>query len=192
MNTVITQPDTLELKINELEEQLKSLKQNFEKEKQDNSVSIICFSGNWDKLFAALSIASGSLALGMDVNLFFTFWSLSALKKTGNLNHKKRSILQKMFNAAMPGGFTHAPLSKFNMAGLGKVFMRKIMKEKGVDDIDILFDEVIGLGAKVFICDTSAELFGINCQEFNVEKLKMCGSTTYLSKAKKSKISLFI
>jgi len=44
-------------------------------------VSMVIFSGEMDKLFAAFAIATGAAASNMDVTMFFTFWGLRALKK---------------------------------------------------------------------------------------------------------------
>jgi peroxiredoxin family protein len=41
--------------------------------------SIIFFSGDNDKAFAAFTIASGAVALNYEVNLFFTFFGLDIL-----------------------------------------------------------------------------------------------------------------
>ena len=37
-------------------------------------LSIIAFSGDFDKLTATFTIATGAAAVGYEVNLFFTFW----------------------------------------------------------------------------------------------------------------------
>ncbi len=43
--------------------------------------TIVVQSGDMDKLYSALIIANGSLAMGMEVSMFFTFWGLERLKK---------------------------------------------------------------------------------------------------------------
>ena len=43
--------------------------------------TIILFSGDFDKVMAALIIANGAAAMGDDVTMFFTFWGLNALRK---------------------------------------------------------------------------------------------------------------
>ena len=45
--------------------------------------TIVVQSGDMDKLYSALIIANGSLAMGMEVSLYFTFWGLQRLKKGG-------------------------------------------------------------------------------------------------------------
>lgn len=51
------------------------------KEEKKKKLSMIIFSGDMDKLFAAFTIATGAAASNMDVTMFFTFWGLRALKK---------------------------------------------------------------------------------------------------------------
>jgi hypothetical protein len=43
-------------------------------------VAIVVFSGDLDKVLAALVIANGAVAMGGRASLFFTFWGLYALK----------------------------------------------------------------------------------------------------------------
>jgi peroxiredoxin family protein len=164
-----------------------------EAEKQKDMVSIICFSGEWDKLFAALTIASGSLAMGMEVHLFFTFWGINALRCQTRGNNGNKSFPQSMLTKILPCGVGKARLSRLNFFGLGKLMMKKVMKKTGVDDIDLLFQEVKELGAHFHLCDTTAELFGIACSELtDIQKMDQCGVATFLSFAQKSKTVLFI
>jgi len=39
----------------------------------DNKVSIILLSGDFDKAMAAFMMATGAVAMGMEVSMFFTF-----------------------------------------------------------------------------------------------------------------------
>ena len=61
----------------ELENQVKTLENQLKKlqEAQPNDqISIIVFSGDLDKVLAAMIIATGAKAMDMDVKMFFTFW----------------------------------------------------------------------------------------------------------------------
>ena len=44
--------------------------------------TIILFSGDFDRVMAALIIANGAAAMGDDVTIFCTFWGLNILRKT--------------------------------------------------------------------------------------------------------------
>ncbi len=46
-------------------------------------MSIIVFSGTVDKLMAASILATGGAAMGMEVEVFLTFWGLDAFRKDG-------------------------------------------------------------------------------------------------------------
>ncbi|NIV35847.1 MAG: hypothetical protein GWN58_42290, partial [Anaerolineae bacterium] len=47
---------------------------------EDNQkCTIIVFSGDMDKVFAAFIIATTAAAMGMETTMFFTFWGLKAI-----------------------------------------------------------------------------------------------------------------
>ena len=62
----------------------------------ENKVSMVVFSGDMDKVLASLVIATGSVAMGMDVVMFFTFWGTPVLrdknKKVGGKEIKKKML----------------------------------------------------------------------------------------------------
>ena len=66
--------------------------------------TIIVFSGDFDRVFAAFIIANGAAAMGDDVTMFFTFWGLNALRKPTKQPTSGKSALQKAFAAMMPMG----------------------------------------------------------------------------------------
>ena len=58
---------------------------------------IVVHSGELDKLMSALIIGNGSLSMGDDVTLFFTFWGLQCLVK-GKLSKTKLSRMNFFLN----------------------------------------------------------------------------------------------
>jgi peroxiredoxin family protein len=183
----------LDSRLKALESEITDLKAQLKKDIREDAVSIICFSGEWDKLFAALTIAGGALAMGKEVHLFFTFWGINALRKKKCTDNSHKSLPQSMLSRILPSGPGSAKLSHLNFAGMGKWMMKRVMKKNGVDDIEILFKEVQELGAHFHICDTTAELFGLQCTELSdLENMDQCGVATFLSYAQKSKTVLFI
>lgn len=180
-------------RIDRLEGEIQNLKKQLESQQSDNKVNIICFSREWDRLFAALTIASGALALGTQVHLFFTFWAVCALKDPKKKSQTDRSLIQKAIGRMMSGGFGSAPMSKYNFQGFGKYLFGKQLKKTGIYDIDTLFNDVMELGAELHVCETSSTMLGISCEELlEADKINQCGVTTFLSHALKSKMTLFI
>jgi len=83
----------------------------------NNKATIVVFSGEMDKIFAAFIIATGAAASGMDVTMFFTFWGLKAIQK-GNLTGK--GFLGKMIGLMNRGGIERLGPSHFNFGGIGR------------------------------------------------------------------------
>jgi len=135
-------------------------------------VTIIVHSGDMDKVYSALIIGNGALAMGMDASLFFTFWGLQRLKK---------------------GGLEKGPLSKMNMLGLGKWMVKRKMKQAGVASMERLLQDFKELGGKILACDMTMDIMGIKKEDLREELISdYCAVGTYLSEARKSKVTLFI
>lgn len=183
----------IEKGLNNFEEKLKKLDQELQRIKNEDSVSIVCFSGDWDRLFAAFTIANGALALGKEVHMYFTFWGATAVRKKAKHSNNNKTIAQKMLGWILPKGVSQAPLSKMNMGGLGKRMMGKMMRKKGVDDLPTLVQQARDLGVNFHYCDTSLQLFGWSNEDLlDGEDSDWCGVSTFLSLAFKSRVTLFI
>jgi peroxiredoxin family protein len=125
--------------------------------------------------------------------MFFTFWSVAALRAPEKEDAAGKSFVQSMLGMMLPSGPHQAPLSKMNFMGLGKSMLKGLMDKKGVPDIDVLMKDAKELGAHLYLCETSSDLFGLKCEELaGGESLERCGVATFLSKALKSKVALFI
>ncbi len=184
--------DHMEKRVRDLEEQIEILRSQYVSKEVEDRVSIVCFSGEWDRLFAAFTIANGALALGMEVHLFFTFWGANVLK-SGNCPPRKKKITAKIMNLFMPSSVDELPLSRMNFGGLGKKAMKKIMKEKGIDDLPDLIEQSRELGAVFHCCDTTMDLFDLACDDIiEGEKTNWCGVASFMSLSLKSKVTLFI
>ena len=186
-------PGDVEARIHRLEAEVSRLRRTFEAEGRTKMASIVCFSGEWDKLFAAFTIANGVLSSGYEVHMFFTFWGATAMRSPGAYKGEGKSWMQKLMARMLPSSVNEAPLSKMNFGGMGKVMLGKIMKEKGVDGIDVLFEQARDLGVRFHCCDTSLSLFGFENEELvDGENSDWCGVATFLSWAEKSRIVLFV
>jgi peroxiredoxin family protein len=186
-------PETLELRVQRLEAELHRLRGEADAERRKKMAAIVCFSGEWDRLFAAFTIANGVLASGYEVHMFFTFWGATALRDPKGYKGANKTWMQKLLSRMLPSGIEQTPLSKMHFGGMGKVMMGKLMKEKGVDDLGTLLDQARELGVRFHLCDTSLSLFGWEKGELiDAERTHWCGVATFLSLAEKSRLVLFI
>ena len=134
--------------------------------------TIVVQSGDMDKLYSALTIANGALAMGMEVWLFFTFWGLERLKR---------------------GGLERGPLSRMHMLGLGKWMVKKRMKKANVASLDRLLSDFKELGGKVIACEMTMEIMGIKREALREDLIDEYGAVgTYIQQARDSAVTLFI
>ncbi|MDR1997896.1 MAG: DsrE/DsrF/DrsH-like family protein [Candidatus Margulisbacteria bacterium] len=142
-------------------------------------LSIIVFSGDYDKAFAAFTIASGAAALNYEVNLFFTFFGLNILKKK-----RGRAFLGKGFWARsfgfLLGGRNVLPLSRLNFAGLSPVILGALAKSRNVAGVDELIDASIKLGVNFYACETAGHILGLQKEDFLPEVQKVIGIGSFL------------
>lgn len=153
-----------------------------------DKMTIILFSGEFDKAIAAFTLATTAASSGMDVTIFFTFWGLNMLKKPKLAITKSQLLMQKMLNF-MNRGF---PLSRLNMFGLGSWMMKKLMKKMKMASLDDLIKLAKQLNVKFIACTTSCSVMGLSRENLIDSVDEFAGASTYLVQAKSSNINLFI
>ena len=152
--------------------------------------SMVIFSGELDKVIAGFIIANGAAAMGRDVTMFFTFWGLNALRKPENVSVKK-TLMENMFGFMMPRGTGKLKLSNMNMAGMGTVMMKSIMKQKNVDTLDTLMETATKNGVKLIACTMSMDVMGIKEEEL-IDGVEYGGVASFLAASERSDATLFI
>ena len=152
--------------------------------------TIIVFDGDMDKVLASFVIANGALAMGRPVTMFFTFWGLTALRKTEKVPVKK-NLMEKMFGVMLPRGAAKTKLSKMNMGGMGTAMMKGIMKDKNIDSLEDMMKKAMENGVKIIACSMSMDVMGIRPEEL-IEGVEIGGVGTYLGDAEQSDVNLFI
>ena len=152
--------------------------------------TIILFSGDFDRAMAAFIIANGAAAAGYDVTLFFTFWGLNILRKSGPVAAKK-NLTEKMFGFMMPKGPDRLTLSKMNMAGMGLAMIKGIMKHKNVMSLPALIGQAKLCGVHLVVCTMSMDLMGIKSEEL-IDGIEEGGVAMYIDHLSRSSAGLFI
>ncbi|HUV43605.1 MAG TPA: DsrE/DsrF/DrsH-like family protein [Dehalococcoidales bacterium] len=139
---------------------------------EKNKATIIVHSGDMDKIYSALIVANGALAMGMEASLYFTFWGLQRLKK---------------------GGLEKGTLSRMHMFGLGKWMVKRKMKAANVASLERMLQDFVELGGKILACDMSMEIMGIKREDLRDDLISdYCAVGTYVNEARESTITLFI
>jgi peroxiredoxin family protein len=170
-------------------------------ESKTPSLSIVVTKGSLDWAYPPLILASTAAALGWEVDLFFTFYGLSLLKKELDLS------ITPMGNTAMPMKMPFGPnwLQNINWnipnavvtntPGFEKMatcLMKQTIKNNGVASIDELRELSLEAGVRMIACQMTVELFGWNHDDFIPEVTDWIGAASFLPTAQKSEVSLFI
>ncbi|MCD6176220.1 MAG: DsrE/DsrF/DrsH-like family protein [Candidatus Cloacimonetes bacterium] len=171
-----------------LQKEVRDLQKNCAKDK----LTMIVFSGELDKIIAAFILATGAASMGTEVSMFFTFWGTSALRAP----HKKakgKKLIEKMFGIMLPKGFNRLKLSNMNMAGMGTLMIKDIMKKKKIPSLPEMLKIAEELEVQISICEMTMNLMGMKSEEMiDYKSLRYCGVATFLKDAGESKSTLFI
>ena len=166
-----------------------------------SSICIMVTKGTLDWAYPPFIIASTACALGWNVTMFFTFYGLSLLKKDLSLK------LSGLGNPAMPMKMPYGPewfkqiewqipnLVMANAPGfenMATAMMNKTLADKGVAPISDLRQICIDEGVNLIGCQMTLDLFGWPKNVFIGEVSEWAGAASYLAKAEKSKVNLFI
>ena len=174
------------------EKQIAALQELVDDNIQTDGVSLLVFSNDLDKALSAFIIAVGAASMGMKVNMFFTFWGTTILRKD-KAKLKGKKFKEKMFNVMLPNGNKKLGLSQMHMMGMGTGMMKGMMKEQNITSLEEMIDMVTELEVNIQICEMTLGLMGMNMDDMVCEgNDKVCGVANYLMGAANSKVTLFI
>lgn len=91
----------------------------------------------------------------------------------------------------LPSSSLKLHLSKMSMFGLGDKMMRHMMKQKGVDSLELLRQQALENGVEFIACQMSMDVMGINQEEL-LDGITIGGVATYMERAESANVNLFI
>lgn len=136
-----------------------------------NKLSMVVYSGTVDRLYPVAIMASGGVAMGMDVELFLTFYGLNAFRKGEPQKNQKMDM---------------------NYAEIGPM-LAKLMKEKNVPSwYDMLVKAKEMGNLKVHACAMTLDLMGMKKEHLDPIVDDVVGVGEFVSNAKEGEITLFV
>lgn len=157
----------------------------------DKKMSILMFSGEYDKALAALILANTAREINIEVTIFFAFWGLMLIRDPDNMSEEDKTLFEKMFASMTPKGIEDLPLSKMNFAGIGKKMLLGMMEDSNTPGIDEFMKGALNKGVNMHACKLSCEVMGFSEDEF-LKEVKIVTAEDYLLDALDSNIQLFI
>jgi peroxiredoxin family protein len=126
-------------------------------------LALIASKGTLDWAYPPFILASTAAAMDYEVQIFFTFYGLTLLKK--DLGGLKISPLG---NPAMPMPIPMPTLMQAlpGMESVATLMMRKKMQDKGVASVEELRSLCLEAGVKMIACEMTVELFDFKREDF--------------------------
>jgi len=162
-----------------------------EGEAKPASLAIICYSGDLEKTWAAMILASTAGAMAMPTKVFVTFWGLQTF-----IREDRRIVgdnwMQKMLSFMQRPGISHRKLSKMNFMGMGPWMMGKLAKQYNVASPRELLEMAQLLGVEFIPCQMTMDMFGIKREDLIEGMGEPVGAATYLGFVGEGAHPLFI
>lgn len=156
-----------------------------------DGVTIVVFSGDFDRVQAAFNIAVGAASSGMPVTMFFTFWGLDVITRH-DATRVGRDPLRTAFRWLKPGGARRLPMTRFNFLGVGPVLMRRLMGQFHMPAVDEMVDLAHSLGVRLVACTITMGVMGLTEADLLPIVDSYAGVATYLADAQQRNVNLFI
>jgi peroxiredoxin family protein len=151
---------------------------------------IFAWSGELDKIWPTLILATTGAAMGKETTVFFTFWGLFPLVKN-QVRITGENWMQKMLSTMNRGGDQHLKLSKMNFAGAGPAMMNHLAREHHVAGPHELMEMAKELGVHMVPCQMTMDLLGLKREDLIDGLDEPAGATMALAEANGA-ITLFI
>ena len=152
---------------------------------------IVDYSGELEKTWATLILASTAGAMEMETSVFITFWGLQTFVKD-----KKRitgeNWMQKMMSFMQRPGVSHRKLSKMNFMGMGPWMMFKLAKKYNVSKPNELLEMCQQMGVTFLPCQMTMDMFGIKGSDLIDGLEEPVGAATALQLMTEADSTLFI
>jgi peroxiredoxin family protein len=135
-------------------------------------LTLMLHSGDHDKIYSALILGTGALAMGMDVSMYFTFYALERLKK---------------------GELDAGPVSRADPTGEGRREMTERMAAAKMVPLEQLMESYRDLGGRVIACEATMAAMGLNREALREDWIDAYGGVGQLvEEIKQSKTTLYI
>ncbi|HET7419572.1 MAG TPA: DsrE/DsrF/DrsH-like family protein [Candidatus Dormibacteraeota bacterium] len=155
-----------------------------------NKLVIFAWSGELDRIWPTLILATTGAAMGKETTVFFTFWGLFPLVKN-QVRITGENWMQKMLSMLNRGGDEHLKLSKMNFAGAGPAMMKSLAEDHHVASPHELLEMAKELGVHLIPCQMTMDLMGLKREDLIDGLEEPAGATKALADAEGA-ITLFI
>ena len=125
-----------------------------------HDILIINYSGELERVWATMLLASTAGAMGVRCRVFVTFWGLQNFVKderrvTGH------NWMQRMLSVMQRPGISHRKLSKMNFLGMGPWMMGRLARQQRNPSPAELLAIAQDMGVEFIPCQMTMDMFGL-------------------------------
>ncbi|MGZ6340112.1 MAG: DsrE/DsrF/DrsH-like family protein [Candidatus Limnocylindrales bacterium] len=162
-----------------------------EAEPKTKDFLIMSYSGDLEKVWAALILASTGAAMGVRTRVFVTFWGLQVFVKDSR-RITGENWMQKMMSAMQRPGISHRKLSKMDFLGIGPWMMGRLAKQYGVASPKELLEAAQAMGVEFIPCQMTMDMFGLKPDDMIEGMSAPVGAATVIGLMTENSVPLFI
>jgi peroxiredoxin family protein len=162
-----------------------------EAQAKPRDILIINYSGELEKVWATMLLASTAGAMGMTCRVFVTFWGLQNFVKDERRVTGK-NWMQKMLSVMSRPGISHRKLSKMNFLGMGPWMMGRLAKQYRNPSPRELLEVAQSMGVEFIPCQMTLEMFGLTRDDLIDGMAEPVGAATVLGLMAEGSAPLFI
>jgi len=157
------------------------------------SMTIIVTKGTLDWAYPPFILGTTAAAMDVDVTMFFTFYGLGLLKKDldglqiSTLGNPAMEMPMMGMHMTMPNIVSALP----GVDAMASGMMKNLIKKKGVASIPELREAAIESDIEMVGCQMTLDLFELDQKDL-IDGIEIGGAATYMERALKSDINLFI
>jgi peroxiredoxin family protein len=152
---------------------------------------IIDYSGDLEKVWATLILATTGAAMGVKTRVFVTFWGLQVFVKDSK-RITGETWMQKMLSFMQRPGVSHRKLSKMNFLGMGPWMMGTLAKKYGVASPKELLEAAQAMGVEFMPCQMTMDMFGLKPEDMIEGMGEPVGAATVIGLLTENSVPLFI
>ena len=154
-------------------------------EERTRKLSIICSKGSLDMAYPALVLANAGRMMGIEVDLFFTFWGMDIITKS-KVEHLKVVPVGNpaMHMPQMVGGFP-------GMTDLATNMMKKEIEKLDMPPVPEFLEMIHDAGAGIYACRMAADMMHLDEDDLVGEVDGILGAMEFLEMAEDAQL-LFI
>ena len=156
-----------------------------------HDILIINYSGDLEKVWATMLLASTSGAMGVPCRVFVTFWGLQNFVKDSKRVTGK-NWMQKMLAVMSRPGIDHRPLSKMNFMGMGPWMMGTLARKQKNASPRELLQIAMDMGVEFIPCQMTMDMFGLTRDDLIEGMGEPVGAATVIGLMSEGSAPLFI